>query len=194
MLPLNPRYNLHALSWSDVLAIESGRHGKKLQSRALDYGTHIHAMIERGHYDVPRLGNPETVFSAEIPLSPRSKKTFTIVGKVDDHDDTTIIDYKTGCVPWTQKKAEEHQQFRVYGLLKWKATGVKPTKGKLVWLETYPHEDSDSYDLTGTIKIFEFPIRTLDMLKVQTRFIKAYHKVVGCTLRSQVQLTCGEAE
>ena len=179
-LPINPRYGIPALSWSDVLAIESGWFGaKKLQSKALDYGTHIHKMIEHGHYDVPRLGNPETVFQTEIPISPRSKKKFIIIGKVDDHNDTTILDYKTGRVPWTHKKASEHQQFHVYALIKWKATGVAPTKGKLVWLETCPHEDSDSMALTGTMRVFEFPITLLDMLKVQTRFVKAYHTVMS---------------
>lgn len=185
-LPINPRYGKQVISWSDVTAIEANPvawlQGRQINSRSLEFGSHVHSMIEHGHYDVPRLGNPETVFTAEIPVSPRSKKTFTIAGKVDDHDDTTILDYKTGMKPWTYKKASEHQQFHVYGLLKWKATGLAPTTGKLVWLETCPHEDSDSMALTGTMKEFVFPITMLDMLKIQARFIKAYNTVLSCRM------------
>jgi hypothetical protein len=191
-LPINPRYGVPSLSWSDMVAIETSVEkwlkGIKFKNRAMEYGTHIHLLIEKGHLDVPRLGNPEQKYQAEVPTG-KGKKTFMVVGKIDDSDDTTIIDYKTCAKLWTQKQAEEHGQLKGYAFLRWKSTGKLPTKGVIVALETEPHEDSDSMVLTGKTAILEVPITLLDVLKIQARFQKAYWKVIKHTSCDDVKPT-----
>lgn len=181
-LPLNPRYQLHALSWSDMVAIEADvakwLKGTKLSNRSMTYGTHVHKLIEKGHLTVPRLGNPEQIYRANIPIKPSSRKTFTVVGRIDDSNDTTILDYKTGMKLWTRKQVEEHGQLKGYAFLRWKATGKMPTKGVIVSLKTEPHDDSDSMVLTGEMSVIEVPITRMDLLKIQVRFRQAYWKVI----------------
>lgn len=180
-LPVNPRYGLPALSWSDVVVIEQDvdrwLRGIKFKNRAMEYGTHVHKLIEKGHLDVPRLGNPEQVYAATIPTG-RGKSVFMCVGKIDDSNDDTILDYKTCKTLWTQKQAEEHDQLKVYAFLRWKATGKRPTKGMIVALETEPHEDSESHVLTGNMRVLTVQLKLKDLLKVQARFQHAYWKVL----------------
>ena len=180
-LPINPRYNKPAISWSDLVAIEASvdrwLNKKPVSTPAMRYGTHIHALCERGLLDVPRLGNPEQTFTAEIPAG-KGKQTFLAVGKIDDHDEDTIIDYKTCRTIWTQKKAEQHDQLKAYAMLLWKTTGKLPTKGVIIALQTAWDEDSESPVLTGKQAILEVPIVLTDVLKVQARFQRGYKKVV----------------
>jgi len=189
-LPINHRYGEPALSWSDMVAIEASvtkwLAGGKFTNPAMEYGTHVHAMIERGHLDVLRLGNPEQKFRARVPVG-KGKKTFLVVGKIDDHNDTTILDYKTCRTLWTQKQVDEHGQLKGYAFLKWKSTGVMPTKGVIVSLETRYDEDCDGIVLTGNTSTLETPITLLDVLKIQVRFQKAYHKVLD-HLRDEAKL------
>ncbi len=182
-LPINPRYGVPALSWSDVIAIEQspkkwldGRH--KIDNDATRYGIHVHKLIEKGHIDILRLGNPETKLQALVPISPTSKRTFMAVGRCDDSDDTTILDYKTGQKLWTQKQVLEHGQLHAYAFMRWRMTGKRPTRGIIVSLETAVDEDAGTY-LTGKTRTIEVPITLLDCIKIQHRFQKAYAAVTA---------------
>jgi hypothetical protein len=142
----------------------------------MKYGTHVHLMIEKGMLDVPRFGNPEQVYTATVPTG-KGRGTFLAVGKIDDHDENTIIDYKTCKKLWTQKQADEHDQLKAYAFLLWKSTGKMPTKGVIVALETAYDEDVDDVVLTGNRRELHVDITLLDVLKIQSRFQLAYHRV-----------------
>ena len=178
-LPINPRYGLPAISWSDLVAIEQDAQawldGKRLKSNDfMDYGTSVHALIKHGKLKgIPHGNAPEQVYSAIIS---DGKIKFMLVGKPDDTDEDIIYEYKTGLKLWTKKQAEEHGQLPTYALLKWKNTEKRPTKALLVSLETRYDEDLGPV-LTGKQVAHEVPITLTDVLKIQARFIKAYKKV-----------------
>jgi hypothetical protein len=167
-------------------SVEKWLAGRKIKNRSMDYGSHIHKLIEHGHLDVPRLGKPERSYVAQVPTG-KGKGMFNVVGKIDDHDDTTIIDYKTCQKLWTKKQAQEHDQLKGYAFLLWKNSGKLPTKGVIVALETAYDEDVDDVALTGKSVVLEVPITLLDVLKVQARFQAAYSKVIN-HLRNEVKL------
>lgn len=175
-LPINPRYNIRAISWSDLIAIESNPQkwldGVRLKSNVnMHFGTSVHAEIKHRKLKGIPIGNaPDKSYQAEIS---NGKIKFTIIGTPDDTDDDTIYEYKTSLKLWTKKQAENHGQLFTYALLKWKNTGKLPKKALLVSLETKHDEDSEGLVLTGKTNIHIIPITMLDVLKIQTRFIKA---------------------
>lgn len=171
-LPPNPRYNnAPAISWSDLLAIENNVEkwfkGQRMQTNeSMSYGTSVHAQIRHGKLkNIPHGNHPEAVYIFG-----------QIVGRVDDHDDDTLYEYKTGMKLWSAKKASEHGQLFTYAYLIGKNTGTYPKKALLVSLETKTDEDSGIV-LTGDKRILEVPITTKDILKIQVRFNKAFEKV-----------------
>lgn len=179
-LPINHRYNIRAISWSDLLAIESNPEkwlaGVRLnKNESMSYGTSIHAQIKHRKLTgklkgIPIGNNPDQVLTVEIS---NGKYKFTIIGTLDDSDDEKIIEYKTGLKLWTKKQAEEHGQLFTYALLKYKNCGKLPSKAFLVSLETCYNEDSEGIVLTGKSVVHEVLIKMIDILKIQARFCKA---------------------
>lgn len=173
-LPINPRYGVSAISWSDLTAIESNAKawldGKRLKSTpAMDFGTSVHAQIKHRKLKNIPVGNaPEKVYSTTIS---NGKQSLMIIGKPDDTDDDTIFEYKTGLKLWTKKKAEEHGQLFTYALLKWKTTGKLPKRALLISLETRYDEEIEDTVLTGNMVVHEVPITIVDVLKIQVRFL-----------------------
>jgi hypothetical protein len=196
VLPVNPRYGVPAISWSDVIAIESnvsawykratGVMGKR-ESPSLSYGTFVHNQIQRRAKVHPEIKNiphghsPEEVIVYNLRYRKGHKKvphSFLIVGTPDDADDDTIYEYKTGLKLWTRKQAEDHGQLRTYALLRASVNkGKYPKRALLVSLETANDEDAGIY-LTGNTRVLEVPITKLEILKIQARFIAAYEKAV----------------
>jgi len=179
-LPINPRYGIPCLSWSDVVSIESNV-GKwldrqlgligKMESDALNFGTFVHAQIKHKKIKgVPHGDHPETKLIFET-------KKYTMVGKPDDYSDEAIDEYKSAKELWTRKKATEHGQLFAYAFLLWKMDGRLRKKARLTSLETKDDEDAGLY-LTGEMRTIEVPIRMLDVLKIQVRFNKAYEKAI----------------
>ena len=195
-LPAHPRYdNVRAISWSDVIAIESnveawykratGVMGKR-ESPSLSYGTFVHNQIQRRakvHPEIKKIPHgkhPEEVVIHEIIYKKGSKKhirRFNIVGTPDDADLSTIYEYKTGLKLWSRKQADDHGQLRAYALLRRSVTGVAPRRALLVSLETADDEDAGIY-LTGKTRVLEVEIKPLEILKIQARFIAAYEKAM----------------
>lgn len=179
-LPINSRYGIKAISWSDLISIETDPKGwlagKRLKATpAMEYGTSIHAEIKhRKIKDIPVGNAPEKTYSCLI------SKGLMIVGTPDDTDDETIYEYKTSRKLWTKKQAEEHGQLFTYALLKWKTTGILPKRALLISLETR-YDEECGIVLTGNRVTHEVPIKMIDVLKVQTRFIKAVKLIQQCT-------------
>lgn len=173
-LPINPRYGIPAISWSDLIAIEQDPGawlaGKRLKSTpAMDFGTSIHAQIKHRKLKNIPIGNaPDKIYSTTIS---NGKQSLMIIGKPDDTDDETIYEYKTGLKLWTKKQAEEHGQLFTYALLRWKITGKLPKKALLISLETRYDEEIEDTVLTRNMVVHEVPIRMVDVLKIQVRFL-----------------------
>ena len=190
-LPINPRYGEPAISWSDVVAIESnveawykratGVMGKR-ESTSMSYGTFVHAQIQRRSKVHPKLKSiphgkyPEVQVIYNLRYKKgKSNRSFLICGKPDDADEDTIYEYKTGLKLWGRKQADDHGQLRTYALLRKYVTGKAPTQALLVSLETANDEDAGIY-LTGEIRVLTVKITPLELLKIQARFIAAYEK------------------
>ncbi len=192
-LPINPRYGERAISWSDVVAIESnveawykraiGEIGRR-QTPSLSYGTFVHNQIQRRaklHPEIKKIphGNhpEERVLHLLRYKKGLSNRSFLIVGTPDDADTDTIYEYKTGLKLWSKKSADDHGQLPTYALLRRSVTGVQPTRALLVSLETASDEDAGIY-LTGKTRVLEVKITRMDVLKIQSRFIGAYEKAI----------------
>jgi len=190
-LPPHPRYNgVQAISWSDLIAIESNVATwykratgvmDKRESPAMAFGTHVHNMIERGKLKlkgVPKGESPEETIVATIKYKKGGKScSFEIVGTLDDiaGGGDIILEYKTGRLLWSQQQANDHGQLRTYALLRKSVTGKAPTRALLISLETANDEDAGIY-LTGERRVLTVEITALEILKIQARFIAAYEK------------------
>lgn len=184
-LPIDPRYNLPALSWSSLLRIEAnaekwyeeeflGR--KKYRSDAMAYGLSVHAKIKHNKIKVPRGDNKEKPLSCLI--SPRGGTPFYLCGTPDDFDTETIYEYKTGAKLWNKKQADEHGQIFTYALLLWRIDGILRKKGKLISLQTKYDTESESRVLNKKERHIDTEISLLDILKIEARFIRGYKKAI----------------
>lgn len=197
-LPINPRYGVPAISWSDVKSIESNPrvwYGQTLgllprrHTPSLAYGTMVHNYIQRrdftelGINPIPHGDDPERTVVTEVMFKhARRTYRFQIVGTPDDADRETIYEYKTGLKLWTRRQVETHDQIYTYALLRYKETGILPTRAVLVSLETF-NDDHAGICLTGKSRSIEVPITLADTLKVQARFIAAYKKAIDVMQR-----------
>lgn len=178
-LPINPRYGVPAISWSDVIAIESNAErwlagGAKIDNDATRFGTFVHAQIKHGKIKgVPSCEYKEKVLTATVKYG---RKSFLAVGTPDSYDENYLNEYKSAKVLWSRKKAEEHGQIFAYAWLIWKNHGWYPKTARLVSLETAEDYDAGVY-LTGNMRTIEFPIRFAELLKIQARFAKAFEKI-----------------
>ena len=80
----------------------------------------------------------------EIRVSMKTKDGWIdILGRPDSLDSKTknFIEFKTGKVKWTQKKAEKHLQLKFYAVLVYIAYGVQLDHADLVWMETFVDSD-----------------------------------------------------
>lgn len=165
----NPRYdNQKVISWSDIVAIESGRYPQSIPpSRKMLFGTYIHGLIEQNKLPV------------EVPRGEHHEikvRQGRLVGTIDSYDTTTLIDYKTATKHWSRLKAESHDQLVYYAYLLWKGKGVHVEKCKIVSIETGWNEDGELI-ITGDIRVHTIPITLVDMLKVKARADRAILKL-----------------
>ena len=180
-LPINERYGIRGISFSDLIAIESSverwfEH-RRMESEALSFGTHVHSFISHGKLkNVPTGTVSEKKLQAEIYFG---KKHFTILGTPDSYDDEIIYEYKSSNKLWNKKKSMENPQFPTYAFLIRENTGKLLKKGKLISLETKYDEESEGIALTGKIQVIDVDISVMDLLKIKVRFIKAYEKVIN---------------
>ncbi len=96
-----------------------------------------------------------------------------LIGKPDSLNSETqeFLEFKTGKIPWTQKKAQNHPQMLFYAVVIWLKTGAMNTRAHLAWIETECVEGITRP--TGHIEVFEVTFTPQDYLVFQARMIKA---------------------
>lgn len=86
-----------------------------------------------------------------------------LIAKPDSLNSKTqdFLEFKTGKVAWTQRKAQKHLQMIYYAVSIWLHTGVKNRTAKLVWIETEVVLTEDPFKVlvartqpTGRIEVF----------------------------------------
>jgi hypothetical protein len=193
-LPVAPRYGVPGISWSDLTLIEYSpdrwydeRFLKKdkLESEAMDFGTHVHACIAHGLLPgIPRGCHPEEQLIASIKVS--KTESFNVLGKPDDFDDTTLYEYKSAKTLWGRRKAETHGQLFVYAFLVAAKYGFLLKRALLISVETELDRDIDGIVLTGKQRIIEVKITPMDILKIQARLLNGYKKAMETIKRRAV--------
>ena len=91
-----------------------------------------------------------------------------------DSKTKSIIEYKTGMVKWTQKKADNWFQIKFYAMLIYIIYGVVPPKTQLIWIETFRDTD-DEIKPTGHVQSFEVEMTlkiVLETMALVTRCAK----------------------
>lgn len=90
-------------------------------------------------------------------------------------------EFKTGKNPWTQKKAEEHGQLKMYSLLLWIQKKIRPED--IEWfLEWAPTQETGDFriDFVYPIRIHRFEVRhtMVDILKFGSEVKKVYKQML----------------
>jgi len=108
---------------------------------------------------IRQYATPEQQIQVEIEGVP-------IFGFIDSFDPETnsILEYKTGRSPWTQKKVDKHLQLDIYSLCVEEIFGSVNDECMLIWMQTekidepkvglITHEDSHGIRLTGEVTEF----------------------------------------
>jgi len=168
--------------------------GRRLDTEALRFGKGFALSIEDGSYkqEVPDL---EVYSEVEYEIKENIQGVNTL-SFIDSYDPLLNVfrEYKTGRVPWTKAKVQQHGQLLYYAVVLRKKTGKMPEYCHLDWIET-EHSDGDDQDfwsrakkklvVTGDIKSFEreFDERELDrmeqdILKTAQQISNAYKEFI----------------
>mgnify|MGYP005857486429 CR=1 FL=1 len=86
-------------------------------------------------------------------------------------DYSEFFEYKTGKIPWTNEKVEDHEQLDFYALCYYIASGQKTIPScKLIWIETQEEEDG-LLTFTGNVETFSRNFTKDDMVKMMAKII-----------------------
>jgi len=92
-------------------------------NKYLEFGSMMHASFET---DKPLA--PVTILAEQEKKIVVKYKGMTLSGTLDGFDPKTktVIDYKSGKVPWTKARTDDHGQFTMYALLLYLTEGIPP--------------------------------------------------------------------
>ena len=85
-------------------------------------------------------------------------------------------EYKTGMIPWTQRKANESLQLRIYALIEYKNTKEIPNQ-KLSWLQS--EWKGEKIILTGQCQTFHVKHDLKTMLETEALVWRAYDRIIS---------------
>lgn len=182
-----PKYLLpkEYLSWSAIncwmtnperFRKEYFENGKKLDTKAWQFGRGIASLIEEGKHkellpDLVVYSHPEYELKCEIMGVP-------MIGFIDSYDPEKNVfrEYKTGRVPWTYAKVQKHDQLTLYAAMLKCITGKMPEYCDLDWIETregavevedFWRTNEKQINVTGKIVTFrrEFDSREIDRIE-----------------------------
>lgn len=161
------------LSWSQIDLVERDPHEyvqrylydkKQNDTVYTTFGTEVHTQLSEGKKDV--------LITAEIT---RKKYVLKLLGYLDGLEDGVQIERKTSTKLWTEKKAKEHGQMKLYALIGYKNTGIIPKQE----LRCYETANIGEMVLTGGERIYPIQYTLKDMLEMEARVWKAHDKIVA---------------
>ena len=157
----------------------------KFQSNALDYGKRIATSLETGTNTEDVLTDSATLMLTKYDTADKEIRTMmktkdgwiNIVGRQDTLNSVTkdFREFKTGKVPWTQKRAEQHLQLKFYAMVIYLAYGVIVKNTFLDWIET--EETSEGLKPTGHIETFEVSITFKDIMETMALTAKVAKEI-----------------
>ena len=146
----------------------------------MEYGKRLADVLEKGddgkdilisglYSLLPKYKIPEKELTAEAG-------GIKLLGKLDSYNPEThdFYEYKTGKVPWTKRRADNHGQLTFYAMLIYLNYKVLP-KMKLIWAET----EWDNGEIIATGRIKEFPTKRslADILRFMADIQKIAKKI-----------------
>lgn len=178
------------LSWSQLSLFErSPKEYKRIYilgeeqrtSRAMEYGSKLADVLENGD------DGEDVLISSLYSLLPKYKTMekkieaetggIKILGKLDTYCPKThnFREYKTGKIPWTQRKVDNHGQITFYAMLIFLAYKKIPKDIELIWAET-EYIDGE-IQATGRIKTFKTKRTLIDIMKFMARVGKVAKQI-----------------
>jgi hypothetical protein len=168
------------LSWSAIYSFRYNEeqwyrkyvlHQEELPSRAMLYGNVVGERLASDPTYLPEVPRAQ-IFEYEL----RSRlEHIPLIGFIDSYTPhTTLHEYKTGAPPWTQARADQHQQLDGYLLMLYLNEKVHPkdVDTNLHWLPTQENGDfSVSLKTPVTVHSFYSP-RTLTQILYFAKEIK----------------------
>lgn len=159
----------------------AGQEYGKVVATALEYGTETgdlltdSAMLLLPKYDMR---------DQEIVTYLKTKDgEIKLLGRPDTLNSITkeFREYKTGKLPWTQKKAQQHPQMRFYAMLIYLAFGKALREAHLDWIET--EQTPTGIAPTGRVQSFKVTFTLSDILKemaLTTKVAKEIEVMYAC--------------
>ena len=156
------------LSWSQIFLVRSNPRGyykkyilgeKQFETKETIAGKNLHEKIENDEdigtdTDLEKADKKEdwieTMFSHE-------NGEVKLVGQMDgikrEGDVVTILERKTGKIPWFQEKVDTHGQLKMYAYILFLRDGILPKTAILEWIKT-KEDDNGNIVVTGEIETF----------------------------------------
>lgn len=123
---------------------------------------------------IPRYENPE--YEIKVIFKTEDGEV-DLLGKIDSFNPSPLkfLEYKTGRVPWTQRRAEGHKQLDHYAAMIWLQKKRIP-EISLIWAQT-DFKESGELDLTGKIKTFKVKKTLGDILEYLALVSRVAHEI-----------------
>ncbi len=157
----------------------------RVSNRGQEYGKVVADALEKGVETgdlltdsatllLPKYDLQDQEFFAEVKTKDGWLK---LICKPDTMDSKTYVfrEYKTGKLPWTREKAQNHPQMIYYAVGIWQKYGVKNEKAHLDWIET---EQVDTQIVpTGRVETFEVTFTTAQYMHTLMRMIQTAKEI-----------------
>ena len=162
---------------------EAMEYGKKFAT-ALETGETEDEIIKLATIAIPRYSVSEYRLQATLKTDGGDIPLLGFIDTSYDPPSDGIREYKTGKVPWTQKKVDRHGQLTLYALMIYLNEKKLPKTIHLDWLET---EDRDGeLSITGRIQSFETQ-RAYGEIIEMTTIIKRTAAEISAAYNSLIQ-------
>lgn len=119
---------------------------RKAPSKEMLFGTYVDLKIQNDPTFLPELIRlPHLQYELKAVMKEKKEKDIKLYGKPDNLclETFQLEDFKTGKGAWTQKKAEETGQLKMYLLMLWLTHGIDPEKFtcRIKWMPTQENGD-----------------------------------------------------
>lgn len=140
----------------------------RTQNKGQEYGKVVADALEKGVETGDLLTDAATLLLPKYDVADQEIMTemqtkagwLSIIGKPDSLDSVSkrFLEFKTGKVPWTQSKAQNHPQMRFYAMVIYLAYGVLLKDADLIWIETSYEGEYPNQVITPTGHVESFTV------------------------------------
>ena len=147
----------------ELRTTNTGQAYGKIVADALEHETETGDLLtDTAMFLLPKYDLKDKEFTTTITTK---QGKFNLLFRPDSMDSVSknFIEVKTGKLPWTESKAQNHLQLKVYAAGIYNEFKVVPKDIKLAWIET--HEEGGEIKPTGKIQTFQVVYTLKDILE-----------------------------